>query len=77
MVEVVVSAGVLVQLVCCWCAGSLYRVTVRLSGSEEALSHGGDVGRFAIKILGVKGSTHMMDLFRSVRPQWPSDSLEP
>ncbi|XP_014274569.1 pancreatic lipase-related protein 2 [Halyomorpha halys] len=43
---------------------ALYRITIRMSNSQDALNHGGEVGMFSIKIIGIKGTSNMIDLFK-------------
>lgn len=42
----------------------LYRVTLKFSDSEDAIAHGGEVGIFKVKIIGVKGTTDFIPLFK-------------
>uniref|UniRef100_A0A224XLV6 Putative pancreatic triacylglycerol lipase n=1 Tax=Panstrongylus lignarius TaxID=156445 RepID=A0A224XLV6_9HEMI len=42
----------------------LYRITLRISSSNESLAHGGEVGTFSLQIIGVKGKTEVIRLFK-------------
>ncbi|KAK9500473.1 hypothetical protein O3M35_001738 [Rhynocoris fuscipes] len=42
----------------------LYRVTVRISSSNDSLAHGGEVGSFSLEIVGIKDRTEVIPLFR-------------
>lgn len=44
--------------------GALYRVTVTVSNSNASIEHGGEVGLLAVDIVGIKGKTGVLNLYK-------------